>query len=95
VKGATHNPQRNSERRRAMLAERRILQIHRLPGFTPMRRRPAGHMGKWNPAQEKTVREPWDVSHGFPHYQNRRTGEAHEHSREKARRLKRIERAAA
>ena len=60
-------------------------QITRIPGVTPMLRRPRGHVGKWDPAAPKEYfPRPRVLSASINH----RTGKPHEHRREKARRIR-------
>ena len=65
-----------------MLAARAAGQLSRVPGFTPMLRKPPGHLGEWDPAGK---RQPGRTSI-IPAWMNRRTGKPHEHKREIARR---------
>lgn len=69
-------PQRNTPERRDMLAARAVGQRRRTAGFQPMARKPAGHIGKWDPAWQFFV--PRDDLRIVPAWMNRRTGEPHE-----------------
>lgn len=78
----THNCTGDGMSDRAeMLARRAAAQVARSPGFTPMLRKPRGHVGKWDPAGDWM---PLRRDKLVPAWMNRRTGKPHERTREKS-----------
>lgn len=76
-------PQRNTPERRDMLAARATEQRSRSLAFTPMYRKPAGHVGVWAPAGNRV---PMERPKLIPAWMNRRTGEPHDNIKPAARR---------